>query len=152
MLAIGALGSSFYDVQRDFVLSPGDSADIGNYEFLYLNIKETNYGDRTEQSAKFQVYKKENNLGEMVAKRTYYPSHNIAATRAAIKSNPIEDFYIVPSEFGEGGKAVFRVYVNPLVWWMWLAGPVMMLGAFIAISHKISYSQDTGNLESVEHG
>lgn len=152
MLAIGAIGSSFYDVQRDFVLSPGDSANIGNYEFLYLNIKETNYGDRTEQSAKFQVYKKENNLGEMVAKRTYYPSHNIAATRAAIKSNPIEDFYIVPSEFGEGGKAVFRVYVNPLVWWMWLAGPVMMLGAFIAISHKISYSQDTGNLESVEHG
>jgi len=144
MLAIGAIGSSFYDVQKDFVLAPGESATIGNYEFNYLNIKESNLGDRIEQAAEFRVYKKQNNLGSMVAKRTYYPSHNIAATRAAIRSNPIEDFYIVPSEFGDDGKAVFRVYVNPLVWWMWMAGPVMMLGAFIAVSHKISYQQNIG--------
>jgi cytochrome c-type biogenesis protein CcmF len=144
MLAIGAIGSSFYDVQKDFVLAPGESATIGNYEFNYLNIKKSNLGDRIEQSAEFQVYKKQNNLGSMIAKRTYYPSHNIAATRAAIRSNPIEDFYIVPSEFGDDGKAVFRVYVNPLVWWMWMAGPVMMLGAFVAVSHKISYQQNIG--------
>lgn len=144
MLAIGAIGSSFYDVQKDFVLAPGESATIGNYEFNYLNIKKSNLGDRIEQSAEFQVYKKQNNLGSMIATRTYYPSHNIAATRAAIRSNPIEDFYIVPSEFGDDGKAVFRVYVNPLVWWMWMAGPVMMLGAFVAVSHKISYQQNIG--------
>ena len=152
MLAIGAIGSSFYDVQKDFVLTPGESADIGNYEFKYLNIKETNFGDRIEQSAEFQVYKNQSDLGGMVAKRTYYPSHNIAATRAAIRSNPIEDFYIVPSEFADDGKAVFRVYVNPLVWWMWLAGPVMMLGAFIAISHKISYRQNTEINQGVGYG
>ena len=144
MLAIGAIGSSFYDVQQDFVLVPGESAKIGNYEFNYLNIKESNFGDRIEQSAEFQVHKKQNNLGGMVATRTYYPSHNIAATRAAIRSNPIEDFYIVPSEFDDDGKAVFRVYVNPLVWWMWAAGPVMILGALIAVSHKINYQQTVG--------
>ena len=57
----------------------------------------------------------------------------MSATRAAIRSTPIEDFYIVPSEFGDDGRTVFRVYVNPLVWWMWFAAPVLLLGTLLAI-------------------
>ena len=68
----------------------------------------------------------------------------ISLRQGLIRSNQIEDFYIVPSEFDDDGKAVFRVYVNPLVWWMWAAGPVMILGALIAVSHKINYQQTVG--------
>ncbi len=46
----------------------------------------------------------------------------------------MEDFYIVPSEFGEDGRTVFRVYVNPLVWWMWASGPLLLLGVLLALS------------------
>ena len=72
----------------------------------------------------------------MYARRTFYLSHEVAATRAAIRSTPIEDFYIVPSEFGENGTAVFRMYVNPLVWWMWVAGPLFVLGTVLALSPR----------------
>ena len=48
----------------------------------------------------------------------------------------MEDFYIVPSEFAADGSAVFRVYVNPLVWWMWASGPLFVLGAVLAISPR----------------
>ena len=65
--------------------------------------------------------------------RSFYPEFGIAGTRGAIRSTPLEDFYIVPSEFSEGGRAVFRVLINPLVWWMWASGPLLALGVVVAL-------------------
>ena len=31
------------------------------------------------------------------------------------------------------GDVGFRLLVNPLIWWMWVAGPVMILGTIIAL-------------------
>jgi cytochrome c-type biogenesis protein CcmF len=45
----------------------------------------------------------------------------------------VEDFYVVPSENLADGAVGFRVLVNPLVWWMWVAGPVLLLGTVIAL-------------------
>ena len=72
-------------------------------------------------------------LGIMEASRSFYPDFRISATRGAIRSTPIEDFYIVPSEFSEGGQAVFRILINPLVWWMWASGPILVLGIFLGL-------------------
>ena len=135
-LAIGAIGSSFYDVQRDFSLGLGETASLGGYSFTYLDARQALFTDREEVTARFAVYDGDRYLGEMGARRTFYPSHRIAATRAAIRSTPLEDFYIVPSEFGEDGRAVFRVYINPLVWWMWAAGPLFIAGTLLAVSPR----------------
>ena len=42
----------------------------------------------------------------------------------------------MPSEFGEDDQIVFRVYINPLVWWMWASGPLMAMGALLAVSPR----------------
>ncbi len=80
--------------------------------------------------------KGDRDLGIMSTTRTFYRDFRIAATRAAIRSTPLEDFYIVPSEFGEDGQTVFRIYVNPLVWWMWASGPLLALGTLLAVSPR----------------
>lgn len=135
-LAIGAIGSSFYDVQRDVSLGQGETASVGGYSFTYLAAEHVSFIDREEVTARFAVYDGDRYIGEMNARRSFYPAHKIAATRAAIRSTPLEDFYIVPSEFGEDGRAVFRVYINPLVWWMWAAGPLFIAGTMLAISPR----------------
>ena len=134
MLAVGAIGSSFYSVQRDFALAPGQSATLGKYTFTYLGFHLASFRDRDEVTAEFAVSAGGRSLGIMSPSRAFYPNFRIGATRAAVRSTPIEDFYIVPSEFADDGQAVFRVYVNPLVWWMWAAGPVLLLGALLAVS------------------
>ena len=134
MLTVGAIGSSFYGVQRDFVMRPGDETAIDDYRLKYLGVSRKEFTDRFEDTARFEVSKGGAFLGLMRPFRAFYHTHQIAATRAAIRSNPIEDFYIVPSEFQPDGRAVFRVYVNPLVWWMWASGPVLVLGVLLAVS------------------
>lgn len=136
VLAIGVIGSSFYAVQRDFNMSLGDAASLAGYDFAYVNAASRTFSDRIETTARFDVSRGGSSVGTMDARRTFYVDHGVAATRAAIRSTPIEDFYIVPSEFTRSGDAVFRVYVNPVVWWMWAAGPLFVLGAVLALSPR----------------
>ena len=141
MLALGAIGSSFYDVQRDFNMGIGQTESLGRYSFTYTELLEKSLPDREEQTARFQVSQDGRRIGTMDAKRTFYLDHRVAATRAAIRSTPIEDFYIVPSEFNSDWRAVFRVYVNPMVWWMWLAGAFFIAGTVFALWPRL-HTQD----------
>ena len=134
LLAAGAVGSSFFGVQRDIALRPGEEASFGGYTFRYLGHDVSLHPDRREESADVELRAGDSYLGVMRAFRAVYPDFNIASTRGAIRSTPVEDFYIVPSEFGEDGQAVFRVMVNPMVWWMWASGPVLVLGVLFALS------------------
>ncbi|MCL0028975.1 heme lyase CcmF/NrfE family subunit [Dehalococcoidia bacterium] len=134
MLTVGAIASSFYSVQRDFAMNPGETRTLGEYTFTYTGIEHTDYPDREEDIFLFLVASGNSSLGIMRPFRATYPSFRITATRGAIHSTPIEDFYIVPSEFAEGGQAVFRVLINPMVWWMWASGPILVLGMIVALS------------------
>ena len=133
MVALGVVGQSFYGVQRDVVLFPGEEASVGNYRMVYVDTTALAFADRTEYRATVEVYRDGEFLDVMHAQRTFHPDHNMASTRAAIRSTPVEDFYVVPSENREDGAVGFRILVNPLVWWMWVAGPVMILGTVIAL-------------------
>ena len=133
MLAIGAIGSSFYGTQRDVALSPGESLTVEGYTINYIDSETRLFPDREQQTARFELYRGERFLGLMEPVRTFYTNFRIGATTAAIRSTPLEDFYVIPSEFSDGGGAVFRILVNPLVWWMWASGPIMAFGAIFAI-------------------
>ena len=136
MLAAGAIASSFYSVQRDFAMSPGETRAVADYTFTYIGSTSQTFPDRVEDRARFEVFKGQDYLGIMEALRADYPEFRIASTVGAIHSTPMEDFYIVPSEFTGGGEAVFRVLINPMVWWMWASGPILMLGTLLALSPR----------------
>ena len=133
MVALGIVGTSFFSSQKDVVLSPGETATIENYEIRYLGTVLVPYGNRTEFVSSVEVYRDGELLETISPNRAFYPSFNMASTRAAIRSSPVEDFYVVPSENLPDGDVGFRLLVNPLIWWMWVAGPVMVLGTVIAL-------------------
>jgi len=133
MVTLGIVGTSFFGVQRDVVLSPGESTTINDYELVYLGTVEVPKSNRTEFTSTVQVFRDGALLDTIRTKRAFYPSFNMAATTAAIRSTPVEDLYVVPSENLADGSVGFRILVNPLIWWMWVAGPVMVLGTVIAL-------------------
>ena len=133
MLAVGVTASSFFSAQRDIAMIPGDVASFGDYTFRYVGAIHTMHPDRAESVAAFDVWKGDQLTGRMEAFRAFYPTFRIASTKGAIHSTPIEDFYIVPSEFGADDQAVFRVLINPMVWWMWASGPVLVLGILVGL-------------------
>ena len=133
VLALGVVGSSFYGIQRDVILAPGERAKIGDYEIEHLSTSITGKADRTEFISTINAYKGGTFLGTLTPQRAFYPDFRMSSTRAGIRSTPVEDLYIIPSEALDDGSMGFRVFVNPLIWWMWLAGPVFILGTVVAL-------------------
>jgi cytochrome c-type biogenesis protein CcmF len=133
VLALGILGASFYNTQRDVVLSPGESVIVGDYQLRYIGTDAEPKADRTEFVSTVEVYREGQLISVLRPERALYPSFNMASTRAAIRSTPVEDLYVVPSENLPDGSVGFRILVNPLMLWMWVAGPVLVLGTLIAL-------------------
>ncbi len=134
VLAVGIVGSSFYGTQRDVLLTPGESAAVEDYSITYRESRTLQKSDRRESFFTLDVAKGDKFIGTLEAERTFYTGFNISATRAGIRSTPVEDLYIVPSEAREGDPSIgFRIFVNPLIWWMWIAGPIMVIGTTVAL-------------------
>ena len=133
LVALGVVGSSFYGVQKDVVLAPGERTSIGGYEVEFLTTTFQAFPDRSESRFLLAAYKDGAPLATLEARRDFYPSFDISSTQAAIRSTPVEDLYVVPSSLQEDGSAGFRIFVNPMIWWIWVAGPVMVLGTVIAL-------------------
>ena len=133
MVGFGVLGGSLFEQQRDVVLSPGESYEIADYRLTYVDTRQEVFSDRTEYLATLEVYRDGELLEVMTARRSFYPAFNMASTLAAIRSTPVEDFYVVPSENRPDGAVGFRILVNPLVWWMWAAGPVLIIGTVVSL-------------------
>ena len=141
LLALGVTGSSFYSSQLDTILKPGEKAEISEYTVKYINSNFESKGDRIERTATLEISKQGQFLGYLTAQNHFYPSFKISSTRSAIRSTPIDDLYIIPQEFFEDGRVAFRIMVNPLVWWIWISGPILLVGTLIAVwpsrRHKI---------------
>ena len=134
MLAFGVIGSSFYNEERDVFLAVGERAEIGAYAVEFTGMRSATFPDRTERVADLRVSRGENDLGTLSAWQGVYPAFSILSTRAGIRSTPQEDLYVIFSELQPDGEtAAFRLLVNPLVWWMWAAGPFVILGTVIAL-------------------
>jgi cytochrome c-type biogenesis protein CcmF len=134
MLAFGVIGSSYYSLERDIILSIDERTTIGDYEVEFAGVETTTFADRTERVATMRIYRDGDFLGTTGAWHGVYPQFNMLSTRAGIRSTPVEDLYIIFSELQPDGRtAAFRLLVNPLVWWMWLAGPFVVLGTVVAL-------------------
>ncbi len=131
--ALGAVGTSFYSTQRDVILAPGERTEVEDYQLEYVDTTTIQWSDRTEFISRVNVYRDDTFLYTLRPQRAFYPSFRMAATRASIHSTPIEDLYVVPSENLEDGSVGFRILVNRLTWWMWVSGPVLLLGGMIAL-------------------
>ena len=133
LIAIGVIGTSFYEQQTDVALAPGESVEIGRYRLEFTGADGALRGDRDARWANITVFEGDRRIGTLQPWLAFYPAFEQVSVRAAIRSTPVEDLYVVPIEFLADGRVVLRVSVNPLAWWLWAAGPVFLVGTLIAL-------------------
>jgi cytochrome c-type biogenesis protein CcmF len=52
-------------------------------------------------------------------------------THVAISSSPVADVYVVLAGTNSDGSASFRIFVNPLVTWIWAGGAIIIVGVIL---------------------
>jgi cytochrome c biogenesis factor len=76
------------------------------------------------------------------SRATYAGLGGQALTHVAISTTPWVDLYVVLVAIGEDGSASFRIFVNPLVTWIWAGGAVLILGVVLGNAGEASLAAE----------
>jgi cytochrome c-type biogenesis protein CcmF len=127
VLVAGVAASHFWQVEKDVSLMPGDHVSVAGYTLTYVGADSRQLADHSELVGAIR-------LGDQVlepARATYAGLGGQSLTHVAISSTPIADVYVVLTGAGSDGSASFRIFINPLVSWIWAGGAIIILGVLL---------------------
>ncbi len=128
-LALGVIGSFFFQVQQDAVLKPGQTMTIEGYQFKYFgNYEETGPGTDTVKAI-LQVWSNGQYEGTVFPGRVFYQNfNNQPSSIIPITTYGLTDVYVYLADWTGASQATIRVFINPLVPLIWLGGLIMLIG------------------------
>jgi len=133
LLALGVVGSSFYKAETLVSLKPGETAEIGDYVLKYVNFQHQSLPTKERFLAQLEAYKGDRLVGEIRPEKNFHYNVGQWVSEIGLRSTPAEDLYVILIELEEDGTASFQIEVNPMVFWIWVGGGVMVLGAVLAL-------------------
>lgn len=134
IMFFGIAGKAYETMEDYTVERPGESFKVGPYKFSYDALEvEANDHVRIVRGVVALSLNGEK-LGVLTPERRQYTKAEQPTTEVAVKSRLKEDVYIVLTGFDERSKlANFRVYLNPLINWVWFGFVWLMFGTAICL-------------------
>lgn len=129
LVGVGIIASNAFQVERQFVLRPSERGQIGPYTVVYRGLQDRRTADAEIVSAVVDVYRGERFAGTVESHRYFYRNYEDQPTaRMGIMLVGMDDVYVVLDRWQDDGTASLRVYINPLVIWIWIGAAVFVLG------------------------
>jgi cytochrome c-type biogenesis protein CcmF len=137
IMFIGFAGQAFnQSVEKE--LGVGDAIDIGPYKLVSQSFsQDTNPNYDTEYSI-LDVYYKGKKTGQMAPERRFFQASQTPETRIANHSTLAWDLYVVyEGKNPDSGLPIIKVFLNPLVAWIWIGVFVVILGTATALTPNL---------------
>jgi cytochrome c-type biogenesis protein CcmF len=132
LMAVSIAVSSAYQVQSEAVINRGESMTVGDYKLTFEGVDHRNEPHRQVVAASIRVSHKGVPLGHLEPAMIRYPTQTVGTP--AVLSRIGEDLYLSAMQIDDKGSYVgIRAYINPMVYWVWIAAGVMVLGCLISL-------------------
>lgn len=136
VLIFGIVGVSAWTQEAAAVLKTGQSAVMAGYvvklEALETNVPGPNY---TATRATLSLTHDGQRIAVLQPERRSFAVRAMDTTETAISSNGLRDLYVVVGEPQDGGVIV-RLFVKPLVAFIWMGAILMALGGALSLSDR----------------
>lgn len=135
-LLVVAIATSGGLAQRESAdLQLGDDVAFAGYTVTYVKDVERELPDRTVRAARLEVSRDGEVVRTMEPALTAFRNQPQAVATPAVWSGPAGDVYVSLTRLAEGSVSI-RLSTNPLMWLMWVAGGLVMLGGVWALSGR----------------
>jgi cytochrome c-type biogenesis protein CcmF len=135
VMAFGIIGTEIFQQQTQLSLQNGQSLTMGNYEMVFNGVERfPGPDDLLITEADVDVFYNGRFVKTLNPRTEFYTRTGQPMTIPAARSTISEDFYVllVNWEPTSATEATFRVYINPLINWVWAGGLIFVLGTLIA--------------------
>ncbi len=135
LMAIGILGINLFQVQTQGTVPLNNSLLLSGYTVKYDSVAQFPGPDGQQVTrAVVSVYQGNNYLGDLYPRIDYYPSQEQNMTIPGERSTLKDDLYIILVDWQPTSTngATFKIFVNPLVNWLWIGAILFLFGIIIA--------------------
>jgi cytochrome c-type biogenesis protein CcmF len=136
VLFIGIAGGAFNQaVEQE--MGYGDTLSIGPYRLVCRSITQDSTPNYDTNYALLDVYRNGRFVKQLSPeKRTYFAGtdHEQNSTIVALHSTAEADLYTVfEGNNPDSGRPIIKVFLNPLIAWIWIGVAIVVAGTFIAL-------------------
>lgn len=119
-----------------------------DYTFLYEAITDTSDDAKNAVTAQVSIWQGNQHIGTVYPAKWDYRKSSEATTEVAIKVRATEDVYVVLTGYDlETKLGNFRVFINPLISWVWIGTLLLALGTFMCLIPQSVVDRATGRAE-----
>lgn len=138
-IAVAIIGvglTSHYSEEKDVRLEPGEAVTVAGYTFLFRGVEISPGPNYTARRGRFEVSRNNSLVALLQPEKRHYTAGGQVMTEADIDGGLFRDIYVALGEPMAGGAWSVRVYVKPLVRWIWLGALMIAFGGGIAALDK----------------
>jgi cytochrome c-type biogenesis protein CcmF len=112
----------------------GDKVQLGNYELVCRSYTQEDKPNYASEWAILEVFQNGKQIDTLYPERRFYKASQQTSTMVANRSSLKEDLYVVYEGLNQdSGRPIIKVYINPLVNWLWIGVITMILGTVMAM-------------------
>ncbi len=130
---VGATLVRNYEVEKDVRVSPGDTVNVGDYQFAMERLSRVRGPNYVATRAEIRVTRDGRNVTTMLPEKRTYRDQKNPMTEAAIDRGLSRDLYVALGDQINPTTWIMRVYYKPFVEWIWYGWLMMALGGVLAV-------------------
>lgn len=133
LIAIGIIGSTAFQTNREVNMKKGESIAIGRYVLTYEESFSRVDPEKEILGSILTINRSGNYIGTMVPSTEFYNKfQGQPSSKIAISTTLLDDLYIFQASRPTENDVTLSIFVNPLVMWIWIGGTILILGILIA--------------------
>jgi len=132
IMFVGFAGSAF-DLETTKLLRPGESWDFSSYTVEYRQPQPLDHPHYGGALVRLALYEDGEPISILTPEKRVYFQQEQQSSIPAVSSRIHEDFYVILSGLEPDQSAALKVYINPLVNWLWIGTWVFVAGCILIL-------------------
>ncbi|MDE1161650.1 MAG: heme lyase CcmF/NrfE family subunit [Acidobacteriaceae bacterium] len=133
IMFIGLAGAAF-NQSKELEMSFGDQLQIGSWHLVCNSYSQDSKPNYDTDYALIDVFHNGKKITQLTPERRFYTASQQTSTVVAIHSTLARDLYVVfEGRNPQTDRPIIKVYLNPLVNWIWIGVLIVILGTIVAL-------------------
>jgi cytochrome c-type biogenesis protein CcmF len=144
VMFIGIAGGAF-NQSKEQEMGFGDTLLIGPYRIVCQSFTQDSNPNYDTEFAVLEAYKYDKKITTLNPEKRFYHASETSATMVANHTTMQNDLYVIyEGKNPETDKPIIKVFINPLIVWIWIGVVIVAMGTILALIPAIKPGQNRG--------
>jgi cytochrome c-type biogenesis protein CcmF len=147
VMFIGIAGGAF-NQSHEQEMGFGDSMTLGSYHLVCQSYTQDSNPNYETEYALLDVYRDGKKITQLTPEKRFYLASQTSSTMVALHSTLVSDLYVIyEGKNPETDKPIIKVFINPLMNWIWIGVAIVVFGTLLALVPNMTRSAARARVE-----